>query len=187
TVNQFDVRVDANLSQKDQLFGRASYSDVPQYIPGPFTGFADGGAFYAGYQTASSINMAVSETHSFAPTLVNEARLGFNRLGTSRVQPFASDLSNIPGKFGIQDVPQVPLNGGLGTIFFTGLNNLGSNQFLPSVEYNSTVQFTDNLTKIRGKHTLKAGLEFQHLKFSILQPPSGRGTWSFNGQYTEVV
>jgi hypothetical protein len=187
TVNQFDVRVDANLSQKDQLFGRVSYSDVPQYIPGPFTGFADGGAFYAGYQTASSINTAVSETHSFAPTLVNEARLGFNRLGTSRVQPFASDLSNIPGKFGIQDVPQVPLNGGLGTIFFTGLNNLGSNQFLPSVEYNSTVQFTDNLTKIRGKHTLKAGLEFQHLKFSILQPPSGRGTWSFNGEYTEVV
>jgi outer membrane receptor protein involved in Fe transport len=131
--------------------------------------------------------MALSETHSFSPTLVNEARLGFNRIGTTRVQPYATDLSNIPGQFGIQDVPQVPYNGGLGTMFISGLNNLGSNQFLPSVEYNSTVQFTDNLTKIRGKHTLKAGLEFQHLKFSILQPPSGRGTWTFGGEYTEVV
>jgi hypothetical protein len=187
TVNQFDVRIDANLSQKDQLFGRVSYSDVPQYFPGPFTGIADGGAFYAGYQTASSINLALSETHSFTPTLVNEARLGFNRIGTSRVQPYATDLSNIPGQFGIQAVPQVPDNGGLGSIFFTGLNTLGSNQYLPSLEYSSTVQFTDNLTKIRGKHTLKAGLEFQHVKFSILQPPSGRGTWSFNGDFTEVV
>jgi hypothetical protein len=185
TTNQFDVRVDANLSQKDQLFGRFSYSDVPQFIPGPFPGIADGGSFAAGDQTASSINMALSETHSFAPTLVNEARLGFNRIGTSRVQPFATDLSNSPGQFGIQDVPQVPFNGGLGTIFLPGAQ-LGSNQFLPSVEYNSTVQFTDNLTKIRGRHTLKAGLEFQHLKFSILQPPSGRGTWTFGGDYTEV-
>ena len=106
TTNQFDVRVDANLSQKDQLFGRVSYSDVPQFIPGPFTGIADGGSFAAGDQTASSINMALSETHSFAPTLVNEARLGFNRIGTSRVQPFATDLSNIPGMFGIKDFPR---------------------------------------------------------------------------------
>ena len=192
TTNQFDVRVDGNISQKDQLFGRVSYSDVPQFIPGPFTGFADGGSFAAGDQTASSINLAISETHSFQPTLVNEARLGFNRIGTSRVQPYATDLSNIPRQFGIQDVPQVPYNGGLGSMFIAGLNTLGSNQFLPSVEYNSTTQFTDNLTKIRGKHTLKTGLEFQHLKFSILQPPSGRGTWTFGGtngysiSYTEV-
>ncbi len=186
TVNQFDVRVDANLSAKDQLFGRVSYSDVPQFIPGPFTGIADGGSFSAGDQTASSINLALSETHSFSPTLVNEARLGFNRIGTSRVQPFATDLSNIPGMFGIKDVPQVPDNGGLGAISFTGLNTLGSNGYLPSLEYSSTAQFTDNLTKIHGKHTLKAGLEFQHVKFSILQPPAGRGEWTFGGVYTEV-
>jgi hypothetical protein len=186
TVNQFDVRVDANLSAKDQLFGRVSYSDVPQFIPGPFTGIADGGSFSAGDQTASSINLALSETHSFSPTLVNEARLGFNRIGTSRVQPFATDLNNIPGMFGIQDVPQVPDNGGLGAITITGLNTLGSNGYLPSLEYSSTAQFTDNLTKIHGKHTLKAGLEFQHVKFSILQPPAGRGEWTFGGVYTEV-
>ena len=183
--NQFDERVDANLSQKDQLFGRFSYVDAPQFIPGPFPGIADGGAFASGDQTASSVNMALSETHSFAPTLVNEARLGYNRIGTTRVQPFANDLSNIPGQFGIQDVPQIPFNGGLGSIFLPGAT-LGSNQFLPSVEYNSTVQFTDNLTKIHGKHTLKTGLEFQHLKFSILQPFTGRGAWDFGGVYTEV-
>src|SRR5207237_618039 len=34
--------------------------------------------------------------------------------------------------------------------------------------------------------TMKFGFEHQHLRFTILQPPSGRGAWSFSGVYTEV-
>jgi len=185
TVNQFDVRGDQNFSDADQMFARVSFSDVPELIPGPFTGIADGGAFQDGLQTATSINIALSETHSFSPTVVNEARLGFSRIGSSRLQPFANQMG-IPAQFGIGGVPQVPLNGGLGSIIFTGLNTLGSNNYLPSAEYNSTAQFTDNATKVSGKQTLKAGIEFQHLKFAIFQPPEGRGNWSFNGDFTEV-
>ena len=185
TVNQFDARVDQNFSDKDQLFGRFSFSDNPEFLPGPFTGIADGGSFTEGTQTVVSINSVLSETHAFSPSLVNEARLGFTRMGASRVQPFAKVLG-IPAKYGIEGVPQVGNNGGLGSIFITGLNTLGSNEFLPSVEYNSTVQFTDNLTKVYGKQTLKGGMEFQHLKFSILQPPAGRGDWTFSGAFTEV-
>jgi len=185
TVNQFDARVDQNFSDKDQLFGRVSFSDNREFLPGPFTGIADGGSFSEGTQTVVSINMVLSETHAFSPTLVNEARLGFSRIGASRVQPYATTLG-IPAKYGIQGVPQVTDNGGLGSIFITGLNTLGSNEFLPSVEYNSTLQFTDNLTKVHGKQTLKGGMEFQHLKFSILQPPEGRGDWTFSGAFTNV-
>jgi carboxypeptidase family protein/TonB-dependent receptor-like protein len=184
--NQFDVRGDQNFSEKDQMFARVSYSDAPQLIPGPFTGIADGGSFSAGNQTASSINVALSETHTFSPFLINEARIGVNRIATTRVQPFSDKLNDIPGSFGIQGVPQVPFNGGLGTIFITGLNTLGSNQFLPSVETSLTSQYMDNLTKVWGKHTTKVGFEHQHLRFTILQPPSGRGAWSFSGVYTEV-
>jgi hypothetical protein len=183
---QFDVRGDQNFSDKDQAFVRVSYSDAPEFIPGPFSGIADGGSFSAGDQTATSWNIALSETHAFSSFLVNEARLGVNRIATTRVQPFSSDLSNIPGRFGIQAVPQVPFNGGLGTIFITGLNTLGSNQFLPSVETSLTTQYMDNLTKVWGKHAMKVGFEHQHLRFTILQPPSGRGAWSFSGVYTEV-
>lgn len=185
TVNQFDVRGDGNISSTDQMFARVSFSDVPEYIPGPFAGIADGGAFQDGDQTAVSVNIALSETHSFSPTTVNEARAGFSRIGASRLQPYATQMG-IPAQYGIQGVPQVPLNGGLGSIYFTGLNTLGSNDFLPSSEYNSTFQFTDNATKITGKQTLKAGIQFQHLKFAIFQPPESRGNWSFNGVFTEV-
>src|SRR5437868_4713133 len=184
--NQFDARGDQVIGDQDQMFIRVSYSDTPEFIPGPFTGIADGGSFSAGDQTAKSWNIALSETHTFSPLLVNEARIGVNRIATTRVQPFSNDLSNIPGQFGIQAVPQVPSNGGLGTIFITGLNTLGSNQFLPSIETSLTSQYMDNLTKVWRKQTMKFGFEHQHLRFTILQPPSGRGAWSFSGVYTEV-
>src|SRR2546429_7241765 len=58
------------------MFVRVSYSDSPEFIPGPFTGIADGGSFSSGDQTAKSWNIALSETHTFSPRLVNEARIG---------------------------------------------------------------------------------------------------------------
>jgi Carboxypeptidase regulatory-like domain/TonB-dependent Receptor Plug Domain/TonB dependent receptor len=183
--DQFDTRVDHNFSEKDSIFGRVSYSNNPELIPGPFPGIADGGSFADGNQTAVSINSVISETHLFSPDLVNEVRAGYNRIHTTRIQPNGNTLG-IPAQFGIQGVPQVASNGGLGSIFITGLTTLGSNQFLPSIEYSNTLQFTDNLTKHAGRQTFKVGFQFQRLRFSILQPPSGRGTWSFSGVYSEV-
>ena len=183
--DQFDVRVDHNISSKDSAFGRLSYLRNPDLIPGPFSGIADGGAFYAGNQFTTSWNSALSETHQFSPTLFNEFRLGYNHLRASRVQPNAN-TEGIPQQFGIQGIPQGNSNGGLGSIYFTGLNYLGSSQYLPSIELSTTSQITDNVTKTLGRHTLKAGFQWQRLGFSILQPIAGRGTWSFSGLYTEV-
>jgi Carboxypeptidase regulatory-like domain/TonB dependent receptor len=183
--DQFDVRVDHNFSQNDSIFGRVSYVDNPTFIPGPFSGIADGGSFSSGDQEARSINTVVSETHLFSGTLVNEVRAGYNRISSSRLQPNAN-TSGIPDQFGIPGVPQGNSNGGLGSLFISGLNTLGSNQFLPSIELSTTSQLTDNLTKAAGRHTFKVGFQYQRLGFNILQPPSGRGTWSFSGVYTEV-
>ncbi len=183
--NQFDIRVDQNFSDKDSIFGRVSYSDNPEFLPGPFPGIADGGSFSSGDQSATSINAVISETHLFSPDLVNEARIGYNRIASSRLQPNAN-TPGIPAEFGIGGVPQVPLNGGLPGITITGLTRLGGNNYLPSSEYSATSQFTDNLTKQLGRHSLKVGYQYQQLRFSILQPPQGRGAFSFSGLYTEV-
>jgi hypothetical protein len=185
-VDQFDVRGDQNFSEKDSLFARVSYSDSPVFYPGPFPGIADGGSFSAGNQTAKAVNAVLSETHSFSPTLINEARVGLNRLDATRLQPNANTMG-IPAEFGIQGVPQVPENGGLGAISISGLTRIGSNNYLPSDEKSATLQFTDNLTKQLGRHSLKVGFQYQQLRFSILQPPQGRGAFTFNGLYTDVV
>ncbi len=63
--NSFDVRLDQYFSDKDQAFLRYSYSHSPSEFPGPFTGYADGGGFANGDQTADTQGAALSYTHSF--------------------------------------------------------------------------------------------------------------------------
>ncbi len=183
--NAFDTRLDINFSQKDQVFYRFSYKDDPQFIPGIFGGIADGGAFQQGPQTAIAQQSALAETHVFNPTLVNVVRAGFNYLNTTRESPVAGQLG-IPAQFGIADIPQVAKNGGLPAFGINGLSTLGSNAFLPSDEVSSTFQLTDDLTKIYGKHTFKMGFEWQHVKFSTLQPPWSHGEFDYNGNFTEI-
>jgi hypothetical protein len=183
--NAFDVRVDINKGDKDQIFSTFSYVDDPQFIPGPFGGIADGGAFQQGNQTANTILGALSWTHTISPTTVNEARIGVNRIGTSRTGPVSSQLG-IPEQYGIQGVPQVSLNGGLPAFGIDGLTTLGSNAFLPSVEVTQTNQVMDNFTKSYGKHTFKAGIEYQRVKYSTLQPPWSHGQYNFDGTYTKI-
>ncbi len=184
-VNKFDVRVDHNFSEKDQFFTRVSYFDDPQFKPGPFTGIADGGGFNQGDQIATSRNVAISETHSFSPSLINEVRGGFSGIHTGRLQP-NGNTSGIPAQFGIQAIPQVAQNGGLPAFGIGGLGTIGSNAFLVSDEFNSTLQFTENLTKVYRSHTFKGGFEFQHIKFSTLQPPWSRGQFNFDGVFTSL-
>jgi hypothetical protein len=184
--NAFDARMDFDANDKNQVFFRFSLADDPQFIPGIFGGVADGGGFQQGDQTANAQQSALSYTHTFSPTLVNVVRAGLNYLHTTRVSPSANDLSDIPSQFGIQGVPQQSENGGLPAFGIGGLQTLGSNAFLPSDEVSSTFQLTDDVTKILGKHTFKMGFEWQHVKFSTLQPPWSRGEFDYNGDFTEI-
>jgi hypothetical protein len=184
--NSFDARMDFNFNDKNQMFFRFSLVDDPQFIPGIFGGVADGGGFQQGNQTANAQQSALSYTHTFSPTLINVVRAGLNYLHTTRVSPSANDLSDIPSQFGIQQIPQLQENGGLPAFGINGLQTLGSNAFLPSDEVSSTFQLTDDVTKILGKHTFKMGFEWQHVKFSTLQPPWSRGEFDYNGDYTDV-
>jgi len=182
---QFDVRLDLNFTQKDQLYYSFSYDDKPELIPSIFGGVADGGGFFQGNQTAGSQHSALVWNHTFSPTTINVARVGLNYLHTTRNIPEANNLSDLPASFGILGIPQQKENGGLPAISIGGLQTLGGNAFLPSDEVTSTIQVTDDFTKIYGKHTFKMGFEQQHVKFSTLQPPWSRGQFDFNGAYTE--
>src|SRR5207237_10659816 len=113
--NNFDSRVDNNLSARDQLFGRVSYSRQAAFIPGALSGDANNTGFGQGNITDRSLNFGVSETHTFSSTLINEARFGYSRLRSS-AQPPTALTSGIPANYGIQGIPQTSENGGLPTI-----------------------------------------------------------------------
>ncbi len=183
--NTFDTREDFNPNDKNQVFARFSYADDPQYIPGPFTGIADGGGFQQGVQTAKSAQMVAAYTHVFNTNTVNQVRAGFAHLHTTRFGPVGSQLG-IPDQYGIADIPQVAENGGLPNFYISNLTNLGSNNFLPSDEVSQTLQVTDDFTRIYGKHSFKMGIEYQHVKFSTLQPAWSRGAWQYQANFTDI-
>jgi len=193
--DQFDVRIDQNFSEKDQLFVRYSFQDEPSFKPGPFAGYADGGGFNQGTQKNRNQGAGLSWTHSFSSTLINEARIGFNREHVYRVQPYGDDTSNIPGQFGIQGIPQEKGNGGLPSILIGGtglganpnvLGELGSAEWLVSERFSSTYQITENLTKVYKSHTFKGGMEIQRVSFPWIAPPYSRGEFDLTGTYTSI-
>ena len=184
--NHFDVRVDQNFSEHDQLFGRVSYSRRSADFPGDFTGLGDNTGFGQGAFSDRSMNIAVSETHAFSSTLINEARFGYSRLRTSSAPPSAL-ISGVPAQFGIQGIPQTSGNGGLPTIDIRGLTSLGAGAFAsPNRRSSDTIQFTENLTKVSGGHSFKGGFEYQRLHFPWIDPAWSRGEFSFGG-YTGMA
>ena len=184
--NAFDVRVDFDITQSDQIFSRFSWVDDPNFIPGPFTGVADGGGFNTGDQAAKSYQSASAWTHVFSPSMINVARVGVNHLLTSRYGP-AGTQTGIPAQYGIQGIPQSTENGGLPQITFSGLSTLGSNAYLPSNEVSDTLQITDDFTKTYGQHAFKMGIEFQNVKFSTLQPAYSRGNFDYGNNSSSVT
>ena len=183
--NTFDTREDFNPNEKNQIFARFSYADDPQFIPGPFAGVADGGAFQTGVQTAKSAQMAAAYTYVFNSNTINQVRGGFAHLHTTRYGPVGGQLG-IPSQYGIADIPQVAENGGLPNFYISSLTNLGSNNFLPSDETTATLQVTDDFTRIYGKHNFKMGIEYQHVKFATLQPAWSRGAWDYTSNFTDI-
>ena len=93
-------------------------------MPPPFDGVADGGGYQNGTEIYNVRGFALGYTHTFSPTLINEARLGYTRGHDTRIPSGASTMG-IPEQFGIQGVPQLPLNGGLPYLGIGTLSGLG--------------------------------------------------------------
>ncbi len=98
----------------------------------------------------------VSLDQTLTSSMVNEARLGFNRIHIT----FSPNDTRNPVAFGIQDgnnfnagLPQISING-------TGIN-LGGPSGFPQGRGDTTAVLGDTLSYIRGKHSFKFGGEFR--------------------------
>jgi len=184
TQNNFDIRIDHNISGRDSLFGRFSYEDQPSFIPSPFNNALDGGAFQDGNQDDSYRSAAISETHTFSQTMVNEFRLGYNRINSHRFQ--LNSNTNVAAQLGFPGVPFGPNNGGLPTMTIDdGTAEIGSFGYLPSIEKQNAYVIDENLSKIHGRHSLKFGTELRLIEFTIFQPAQSRGYMDFASAFTD--
>jgi hypothetical protein len=182
--NQFDVRIDHSMSDRNQVFGRFSYFNNPHLQLGPFSGNADGGGYT---QTITAVNGVLSINHVSSSTLVHDFRLAANWMEAQRVQAYANDLTDIPAQHGIAGVPQFTGNGGLSTLDVGIYSPLGSSPYMPAVDYNTTYQISESFTKVRGANIIRGGGEAMLIKAATNQPPYSRGEFVFSGNYTSIA
>jgi hypothetical protein len=182
--NQFDIRVDHHMSDRNQVFGRFSYFNNPQLQVGPFPGYADGGGYS---QTATALNGVLSLNHVSSSTLIHNIRLAANWMELERVQAYANYLTDIPAQYGIAGVPQTTGNGGMPTINVGIYSPLGGGPYMPAIDYNTTYQVSEGFSKIKRLHTIRGGGEAMQIKAATNQPPYSRGEFDFSGNFTSIA
>ena len=185
TRNNFDVRVDQKFNDRNDAFFRFSFEHQPSFIPGTFNGLADGGGFFSGDEDFSYRSLATSWTHVFRPTVVNEFRLGYNRVNARRSELNANINVSADPSINFPGVPYVTGIGGLPQLTFSDVATLGSPTFLPSKELQNSYTLSENLTWVRGRHTWKYGTEIRREEFTIFQPASPRGNLNFDATLTD--
>jgi hypothetical protein len=117
--------------------------------------------------------MTITETHVFNPDLVNEARLGYNRIRISFVPNTALD----PSAFGMNIGVSGPV--GLPQVTLRDINlNFGGPNGFPQGRGVYTAVASDTLNYIRGKHSVKFGGEFR--RFDGNHYNQTPGTLQFN-------
>lgn len=180
---QWDQRLDWNATSKDQAFVRVSYSHQQASNPQALGNILGNGTANSSYL---SENIVGSETHVFAPNLINEARFAYDYgdFANHQVGYNNPNLAPSVGLGGIPTGPGFPNNGGLPYVTMTGLTYFGNFGYSPSVEHQNNYQILDNVTKIIGNHSLKFGVDFQSLRMAFLQPPNSRGNYNYTGLYT---
>ena len=77
-----------------------------------------------------------------------------------------------------------PNSSGFTNIDVAGFTPLGDSQFLPEHAFENIVQVADTLTWIRGRHSLKFGIDFRRQQRNFYQVSSPRGFFVFGGGYT---
>jgi hypothetical protein len=101
---------------------------------------------------------------------VNEFRFGFTNVATSVNFPIeGADALNTLGLTGV-DISQHPTTQAFPTFNFnagTGFTAIGRDK--AGVTQSRTTQFTDNLTWVFGKHTLKAGIDARRVRYFDLE------------------
>jgi hypothetical protein len=176
--NQYSVRVDHQLRSNNMMFARYSENNGDTFSPGSLPGF--GTNFLIRPK-----NLTISDIHVFRPTLLNEFKFGFARL-------YESDLhENAFGEDYITElgIPGVGFGGeaarGLPQFSVRNYVAFGDGTFaLPRLLRNNTFQWIDNLTWVRGRHTVRTGFEARRFRYNLQAWYQSRGFFQFSEGFT---
>ncbi len=178
--NQYVAKADANISSKNSMSFTLLLDRTARTDPFPFNNSV------VGYQTLVAGNNSglatLTDTHVFSPGLLNQARVSYHRLrepqGCSNPQQSLRTL----GSRSFIDDPRIPDRNPSFNV--AGRFALASG-LCGIYEDSASRQASDNMTWIRGRHTLKFGADLEKLSTAIIAFCCGsEGAYTFNGQIT---
>jgi hypothetical protein len=173
-INNATFRGDVRATNADTMFARLSF-DRQNFLRNPsLPPPANTGTLRQ--QPAWSVGYGY--TRVFSPTVVNEFRFAWNRVAVNQDGTLARD-EIIKGSLDPQVDTSIP------TFNLTGYDTIGAQ---PPGYGNITLSkssevwdLSDNLSIIRGKHTLNAGFDYQLLRVRTFTTLNGRGSFNFSG------
>ena len=181
--DQADVRLDHKFaSGRDQLFGRLTHfrdHAIPVTALPDGSGTIQAGSAAVGPQDTRAWAFASNYQHTFSPNLLNEVRVGDTRRTVTRS---AVQLSSTAG--GALNIPGIPTSGQfpdtMPTFAPNGYQQLGSPMNTASDFGTSVTQIADSLTWLKGRHTVKMGLDWRWERLNVIQPPWPTGSFVFS-------
>ena len=153
TSNQRDVRFDHMFNPKHFLFGRYSSKNSSSTQPNKLLLPSDTG--YNDYRQG-----VVSYSYTISPSLINEFRGGISYAPSGASFPF--DGLAFTNSLNLKDIQR--------DIFFNALPNFAIDKMTsfskgrPGRGASWNTQFIDNLTWVKGRHTLKFGMDMRILR-----------------------
>ena len=169
--NDFNVRLDYILGSKDQVFARYSYGQDTDTTTSQMSTLPAG--YGSGFQFQHPRSVVLGETHTFGPTIVNEFRLGYVRSFLGYQPPDGS--IPLSANLGIPNANTSPLLGG-GALIGNSGNQISytgdyGDYFVPE----DTYQLADNVSWVKGRHTLKFGANVIWRQVNFFNPIAGKG------------
>lgn len=177
TQNQGNARYDHIFSVKDSLSARYSINHMERFSPGNYPQV--GGTT----QRNRTQNLAITETHVFSPTIFNELRLGYTRMHNANINQGLGTNHTIAS--GIRGFEETSLNfPAFPQLSITGFTGIPGNAFQPLVNPTNMYQIVDNLSWIKGAHTIKIGADLRNFRLASTNSANSRGNFSFTPNYT---
>jgi hypothetical protein len=162
--NQFDIRIDQNITQNQSIYGRFTWKNrsVTTAPTVNCDGFCDtslspllGGI----EQPEQDRGLTVAYNYTINPNLINEFRAGYNAIRDQLdANVDSTTLINQVGITGIPDIATVPT---VPDIEIVGLQRTGG--LNTTKQQSKVIQLLDDLTWVKGKHTFKFGGDVRRL------------------------
>jgi hypothetical protein len=175
-----DLRIDHTINSKQSVYARFSRKNMTEDYANPLLPNDS--------DSVHNRSLLVSHTWVLTPRLLNEFRFGFTNVTTSVGFPIegAAALSQLD-LTGV-NISQHPTTHAFPTFNFsagTGFTPIGRDK--TGVTQSKTLQFTDNLSWTRSKHTLKAGVDARRVRYADIEtflPSDDFGQFTFQPTFT---